>query len=383
MASDSDEAQIVTPEWEERGPVEVEAPPASPASWRPVLGALGLVCLAVVVVLAGRSISRDTASPESLPDPRHDEPPTSQLGQRTAGVRTTARLDAPVLGVEVGAVAVSTDFDGRIVVLDLDTGELTRTPIRTGRFVTTAGRLFVQTGCGGWREVDLATFALGDDLLGCGSYQPHPARGGEAFLFARPNGRTSSAVVILDERGRPLAAELEGVAVADIATSSAGRVLVEATEGLVWVDLTTGEESLYAEGQLIEASPSGVLWTECGDVDRCDVYFGNADDSRILRFVVEPFGGERLVRLNAAGTRAVFFKDDGMLRIITLETGHAREVANPGINWATSTWTPDGLWLLDPDGGRIVALNTLNGRSVDFAAVPGDVSPGWVALLER
>lgn len=380
MASDSDGVQIITPEWEERGSVDGEVPAPPDPSWRPVVGALGLVGLAIFLVLAGRGVSQDSTSV----DPPTTSPPTTQLGQRTGGVRVLAQLDAPVLGVEVGAVAISTDFDGRIVVLDLDTGQLTRTPIRTGRFVTVRDRLFAQTGCGGWQEVVLSSFSVGGDLLGCGSYQPHPTHGGEAFFFTRPNGRTSTEVVILGEDGQMLAAELEGFGPADIATSSAGRVLVETVdERLVWVDLTTGEESLYANGQLIEATPSGILWTDCGDVERCDVRFGTVDDPRILRFFVEPFGGERQVRLNAAGTRAVFFKDDGILRIITLETGHAREVANPGIDWATSSWSPDGLWLLDPEGSRIVALNTLNGRSLDFAAVPGDVSPGWVALMER
>ena len=157
-----------------------------------------------------------------------------------------------------------------------------------------------------------------------------------------------------------------------------------ADDEVVWIDPATGASGVYAKGQLLAAQPGGALWTRsCEPSQQCEVWFGTPADAKVHRFVVDRFDGDLPVRLNRDATRAVFFKEDDVLRIVTTETGHARELKNPGINWSRATWSPDGLWLLDPDGAIVVALNTLNGRSRQFRGVPGDVSPGWLALIDN
>jgi hypothetical protein len=164
-----------------------------------------------------------------------------------------------------------------------------------------------------------------------------------------------------------------------------GRLLLETESGeIVWTDSETGVTELYVEGELLAARPHGVLWTRsCEEGGRCEVWFGTPDDPFLSMFVVDSYHSNLPVRLNHDASRAVFFKEDNVLRVLTIETGHARELPNPGVSAGLATWSPDGLWLLEESKAVVIALNTLNGRSVEFAGVPGDVSPGWIAMLAK
>lgn len=290
----------------------------------------------------------------------------------------------PVLGMSVDAIAVSTDFEGRIVALDLDSGRVTRTPIRTGTFVSVDGRLVVQTGCGGWQLLDPTTLTPSRDLIGCGPYHPVGQRGADVNLFARSDRDSAGELLIADGEGGMLAAVLPDVEISTIAAISEARLLIDDGTGqLHWIEPATGASTAYVEGRLIEAGPGGVLWLACDGPAGCEVWFGTADEPRIRRLAVEPSGEVPVARLDDRGTRAVFFEADDALRIVELDGGRERRVENPGIRWSTSTWSPDGRWLLDPQGPVVLALDAIDGRVVRFDGVPGDVSPGWVAVIER
>jgi hypothetical protein len=319
---------------------------------------------------------------EEIPPPVLDRP-HSRSDDRFRW-RVDRDADGPLLGVPTGATMISTDFDGWITAVGLDAGSITRTEIRTGSFVTVGGTLVVQTGCGAWRMVDLPDFTLGDELIDCGSYKPIGQRGANVALFERTGSSGRSEILVASGDGEVTALGPTDVAPSAYGAVSAGRVLVEAAgDELVWIQAAGGEPTHYADGRLIASGPAGVLWTSCGTPSSCDVWFGTPDQSRVHRFAFfDHRTDELLARMNRTASRAVFFLPDGALRILSLETGYAREIENPGIRWATASWSPDGLWLLDPTGPEIIALNTLNGHTVRFDGVPGDVSPGWVAVIE-
>jgi len=344
-------------------------------SWLTAAVTIGIVGLLGSLLVAGPTSSSD----DQLPPPSG---PTSG-GRARESKSASARFDGPVLGVAVGAVAISTDFDGRITALDLDSGVVTRTSIRTGAFVTVNGKLVVQTGCGGWRTVDIPEYTLGDNLIGCGSYKPVGQRGADAFFFARPDPSGAGEVLIADGQGGVVATILAGVATSAYATVSDDQVLIQAADSqLVWIQTSSGEPRRYTDGELIESGPGGVLWADCAASTECEVWLGTPERARLNRYAIQSGNGQFQARINDLGTRAVFFLEDDILRIVTLETGHARQVENPGIDWATATWSPDGLWLLDTLGTEVIAFNTINGRTVRFDGIPGDVSPGWIALIE-
>lgn len=359
----------------------------SHVSWFTTALMLGLIGWLGFVLMTGEVTPTDRS-------PRPGRDPSSTIGKATSAtavarsglnIRVIDRFEAPVLEVLTGAIAISTDFDGRITALELDSGVVTRTSIRTGAFVTVDGELVVQTGCGAWRTVKIPEYTLGHDLIGCGSYQPIGQRGADVVFFARPDpdGVGVRDVLISDGDGGVLAATVAEAATGAYATVSDGRVLIQGPDSeLVWVQTGSGESTHYARGTLIESGPGGVLWADCETSTTCEVWFGTPEQARVNRFAIQSRGGEFLARINDGGSRAVFFLEDEILRIVTLETGHAREVENPGIHWSTATWSPDGLWLLGPKGTDVVALNTLNGRTIRFDGQPGDVSPGWVALIE-
>ncbi len=336
----------------------------------------GSLLLFGLLMTAGQEGPPSTSQP-----PRPDR--TSEVGRGSIpSSRVVARTDGPVLGVPIGATAVSTDFDGRITTLALDSGVVTRTSIRTGAFVKVDDQLVVQTGCGAWQIVEIPGYTLGDHLIGCGSYQPINQRGSDVVFFGARNRDGVREVVMADGDGGVVQATPE-VTPAAYGTASRGQMLIQSTDSeLVWFQTSSGDSRHYANGTLIEAGPGGVLWSDCGAAPSCDVWFGTPEQARVSRFAVESSDGEYFARINDSGTRAVFFLEEEILRVVTIETGHAREVENPGIDWSTATWSPDGLWLLDPMGRDVVAFNTLNGRTVRFDGVPGDVSPGWVAVME-
>ncbi len=374
---------VVSPQWEIEADSSV--PPKAGAS-QPAFARLALIAALVIVaglVIAARNTTEDLVTPETTqPQTTSSTPlPTSTLPS-APGTRAFAQFDGQVLGVDVGASLVSTDFDGRLFALDLDSGILTRSQIRTGNFVTLAGQLVVQNGCGGWQIIDVPSFTPSGELIGCSSYLPVGQLGAETLFFAEPDSGEDQDVLIDDGNGGLAVVQLDGDPPSSVATVSDGRVLIDrAGVELVWIDPITNETESYANGQLLAAGPGGILWSNsCDSSGTCRVWFGTPDDPRLNQFVVEPFDLDRPTRINPEGSRAVFFKPDDVLRIVTTETGHAREIANPGISAAGATWSPDGLWLLETSGANIVALNTLNGRFVEFEGVPGDFSPGWIAL---
>lgn len=375
------EAEVGRPEL-----VTAEPPNQSDAAtvslaWTTSALAAATVVLFGFLLLAGRATSdTDPTQPPLSPSAEiARQPSTSIVAQ---GTREIDRFDGPVLGVSTGAIAISTDFDGRITALELDSGVVTRTSIRTGAFITVDGTLVVRTGCGAWQKVEIPEYELGDNLIGCGSYRPIGQRGAEVVFFASVEADRAGAVLIADRHG------VVGVNLTDVAASvqapvSEDRFLTQAAESeLIQVRTSSGEPEYYTDGKLIDSDAGGVLWADCATSTSCDVWFGTAAQARVRRYRVESQDGTFLARINNDGSRAVFFLDNDILRIVSLETGHARELENPGVEWSTATWSPDGLWLLDPLGTDVVALNTLNGRTVRFDGVPGDVSPGWVALIE-
>ena len=296
----------------------------------------------------------------------------------------TIRPGGPVLGASVDAIAVSTDFEGRLVALDLDSGQLTRTAIRTGTFISVDGRLMVQTGCGGWQLFDPTTLTPVRDLIGCGPYHPVGQRGADVNLLARTDGDSAGELLVADGRGGMLAAVLPDVELSTIVAMSEARLLMDDGTGqLRWIEPATGELTPYVDGELIEAGPGGVLWMSCGRPASCEVWFGDAEEPRVRRLAVEAGGTVPAARLDDRGARAVFFESDESLRIVELDSGQERWVENPGITWSTATWSPDGRWLLDPQGRVVLAVDVIDGTAVQFDGIPGDVSPGWVAVIER
>lgn len=382
----SDQNAVVHPEWEGGPDAPGPATKVARFSWFTVAAVATLMLLVGGLFVAGRSATEDLAAPDTT-EPAIDATSTTTTSTvpTSSNTRVVAQFDAPVLGVELGAIAISTDFDGVLLALDLDTGILTRSRIRTGSFVTIGGQLAIQTGCGGWRSVELPSMTEGTDLIGCGSYQPFGRLGAEALFFTRPDSGGLDEVLVYDGENGLLPVVLPEAITSEVVTVVDGRVLFEgADDEITMIDPATGESSVYARGQLLAAQPGGVLWTRsCESSQQCEVWFGTPDDARVHLFVVDQFDADLPVRLNPEGTRAVFFKEDDVLRIVTTETGHARELKDPGINWSTATWSPDGLWLLEPDGATVSALNTLNGRFRLFRGVPGDVSPGWLAMIEK
>lgn len=345
---------------------------------------LAVIGLIGFLMLAGQ-VSTDDGSQPIIRDPSPDTERESSIPvgpDRGPVTPAMVGFDGPVLDVSIGAIMISTDFDGRITALELDSGNVTRTPIRTSAFVTVDGQLVVQTGCGAWQTVEVPEFTLGEQLIGCGSYQPAEQRGADVVFFT-DIGPSGAREVVVADGGGGIGAANPAVAPWPYKTAADGRVLVQATESeLAWVEPTSGDSLNYADGRLIESGPGGVLWADCETSTNCGVWFGTPQHARVHRYAVDSSDGEFLARINNKGSRAVFFLEDDVLRIVTLETGHAREVANPGIGWSTATWSPDGLWLLDPVDADVVALNTLNGRTARFEGVPGDASPGWVALVD-
>lgn len=376
---------VVSPEWE----IGVDSPvPPEAAASQPAFVRLALIAALVIIaglLIAAQNTTEDLLTPQTT-EPQTSSsttPPTSTLPS-APGTRAIARFDGQVLGVGVGASLVSTDFDGRLFALDLDSGILTRSQIRTGNFVTLAGQLVVQNGCGGWQIIDVPSFTPTGELIGCSSYLPGAQLGAETMFFAEPDSGEDQNVLINDGNGGLAVVQLDGDLPSSVATVSDGRLLIDRPGNeMIWIDPITNETESYANGQLLAAGPGGILWSNsCDSSGTCLVWFGSPEDSQLRQFVVKPFDLDRPTRINPKGSRAVFFKSDDVLRIVTTETGHAREIANPGISAANATWSPDGLWLLETSGANIVALNTLNGRSLEFEGVPGDFSPGWIALPE-
>jgi hypothetical protein len=302
-----------------------------------------------------------------------------------SNVRVIGQLDAPVLGVEIDAIAISTGFDGRLVAVDLDSGIVTRSRIRAGNFVTVDGSLAIQTGCGGWQIIEVPSFDSGRELVGCDSYRPAAQLGGDVVFFTRVDTGGPGDLLMSDGRGGLTSVGIDDLAPESLVSVTDGRLLLETESGeIVWTDSETGVTELYVEGELLAARPHGVLWTRsCEEGGRCEVWFGTPDDPFLSMFVVDSYHSNLPVRLNHDASRAVFFKEDNVLRVLTIETGHARELPNPGVSAGLATWSPDGLWLLEESKAVVIALNTLNGRSVEFAGVPGDVSPGWIAMLAK
>lgn len=381
----SEDSVVVSPEWDlgDEAPVVANERRQGPA-FRNVAAALVLAIL-VALVVAAQASDEDVAAPSTAATTSAAPPSpgeTTSTLPSAPGTRAFARFDGRVLGVDVGASVVSTDFDGRLFALDLDSGILTRSLVRTGNFVTVSGRLAVQNGCGGWQIIDIPSFTASQELIDCNSYHPLGQLGAETFFFTRPDPDSGQEILVDDGNGGLASVRLATDPPSSVATYSGGRLLINRDDAeLLWVDPATDEVEKYADGKLLAASPGGVLWSDaCGTNDVCRIWFGTQDDARLHQFVVQPFDLDRPTRLNPDGSRAVFFKPDDVLRIVTTETGHARELPNPGITPDTATWSPDGLWLLQPSGAQIVALNTLNGRVVEFEGIPGDFSPGWIAL---
>ena len=346
-----------------------------------VIVSLGLTIFLMAGGQEPQASPSQSLAPNSAPETQR-EPSSASKGDTGPNFEVVAQFDGPILNVPMAATAISTDFDGRLTALDLDSGVVTRTAIRTGAFVKAGKQLVVQTGCGAWQVVEIPEYTLGDQLIGCGSYRPIKQRGADAVFFASLGPDGESEVVMADGDGGVVDTTMADVEPLAYVTASQGRVLIQAADShLVWFQTRTGESTHYTDGTLIEAGPGGALWSDCETWPSCAVWFGTPEQARVNRFMIESRDGEFLARINDSGSRAVFFLEDETLRIITLETGHAREVENPGIEWSTATWSPDGLWLLDPMGRDVVALNTLNGRTVRFDGVPGDVSPGWIALI--
>lgn len=385
----SEDSAGVTLQWEDGGdsPIAPRPPAKDNIGVSLTTAAALLVVFALVVValvVAGRRTTSDIdEDPTPVPEAAESTAPDTTTTLPSApGTRAFAAFDGPVLGVDVGASVVSTDFDGRLFALDLDTGILTRSQIRTGNFVTVAGRLAVQNGCGGWEVIDVPRFTVSAELIGCSSFLPIDQVGAEALVFAETEPSPNQDLLFDDGDGGLVRIQLGDHPASSVVTVAGGRVLLEQPGGeLVWLDPETNTIESYANGRLLAAGPGAVLWTDsCDPEGTCVVWFGRPDNPKIHLFAVDSFDVDLPTRINPDGSRAVFFKTQGVLRIVSTETGHAREVKNPGVSATGSTWSPDGLWLLETSGGNIVALNTLNGRSVEFEGVPGDLSPGWIAL---
>jgi hypothetical protein len=395
----SDHDVVLDPTWEGEAGAPRQATTTGDAPGLSLVPAATLIALVFVLLgLAGRGATNNATEQRTEPTAStlHPEEASSLSGQgessllspaaeRRSNVRVIGQLDAPVLGVEVDAIAVSTDFDGRLVALDLDSGVVTRSRIRTGSFVTIDGRLAIQTGCGGWRIIDLPSFSNGPELVSCDSYRPTGQLGGDAVFFTRVNTGGPGDLLMSDGEGGLTTVRIDNLAPESLVSVTNGRLLLETESGeIVWADAETGATELYVEGDLLAGGPQGILWTRsCEQGGRCEVRFGTPDDPWLSMFVVDAFHSGLSVRLNHDGSRAVFFKEDDVLRILTIETGHARELPNPGVSPRTATWSPDGLWLVEESRTTVLALNTLNGRSVEFVGVPGDVSPGWIAMVEK
>ena len=353
----------VTPRWEE----EVTSEPAAfdPSPARKPRSTIIVLVSALVCLLALLFV---IASPDRGLDPVPERVVLS---------------DGPMLRYRVGQTMIATSTEGTLLALDLDSGVLTTTEISTDHFVTVDEQLIVQTSCGGWQTVDVTSYTLGRPLIGCGSYLPHRPRGSETMMFTQAD--SDHDILIASEDSRMLSVSLSSppsYPLSSIAAVSGTRLLVESTDdGLVWLDPTSGDTERYTSGELIEASPGGVLWTDCPPTGRCDVWIGTPDEPRLSRIWLASVQHRFPARLNSDASRAVFFKDDDVLRVITLETGNSRELENPGIGWSTATWSTDGLWLVDARGATIVALNLINGEVVRIEDLPYDPSLQSVALI--
>jgi hypothetical protein len=375
------------------------ATPGASAPKLPSMVAVGVIALVFVVLgLTGGAATEDEAGEraERTPStsPREEESSLagtsrsssdSSAAERGPNVRVIGQLDAPVLGVEIDAIAVSTGFDGRLVAVDLNSGIVTRSRVRAGSFVTVDGSLAIQTGCGGWQIIEVPSFDSGRELVGCDSYRPAAQLGGDVVFFSRVDTGGPGDLLMSDGRGGLTSVGIDDLAPESLVSVTNGRLLLETESGeIVWTDAETGVTELYVEGELLAAGPDGVLWTRsCEEGGRCEVWFGTPDDPFLSMFVVDSFHSGLPVRLNYDASRAVFFKEDDVLRVLTIETGHARELLNPGVSAGVATWSPDGLWLLEESKAIVIALNTLTGKSVEFAGVPGDVSPGWIAMVGK
>ena len=353
----------VAPRWEEEVTSEPAASDLSPA--RKPRSTIIVLISALVCLLALLFV---IASPEREADPVAEQVVLS---------------DGPLLGNPVGQTMITTSPDGTLLALDLDTGVLITTEISTDHFVTVGERLAVRTPCGGWQAVDVTSYTLDQPLIGCGTYLPHRPRGSETMMFTHSD--SDRDILIVSEDSRMLSVSLSSrpsYSLSSIAAVSGTRLLVESTgDGLVWLDPTSGETENYASGGLIEATAGGVLWTDCPPTGRCDVWIGTPDEPQLSRIWLASVQRRFPARLNSDASRAVFFKAGDVLRIITLETGHSREVENPGIDWNTATWSTDGLWLVDARDATIVALNTINGEVVRIEDLPYDPSLRAVALI--
>jgi hypothetical protein len=353
----------VAPRWDEEVTSEPAASDLSPER-KPRSTIIVLVGALVFLV----AILFVIASPERGPDPVPEQVVLS---------------DGPLLGYEVSQTMIATSTEGTLLALDLDSGVLITTEIFTDHFVTVGERLIVRTPCGGWQAVDMTSYTLDEPLIGCGSYLPYRPRGAETMMFTRSD--SDHDILIADDDSRMLSVSLSSrpsYSLSSIAAVSGTRLLAESTvDGLVWLDPTSGETENYSSGGLIEATAGGVLWTDCPPTGRCDVWIGTPDEPRLSRIWLASVQRHFPARLNSDASRAVFFKEGDVLRIITLETGNSREVENPGIDWNTATWSTDGLWLVDARGATIVALNTLNGDVVRIEDLPYDPSLRAVALI--
>lgn len=389
-----------SPEWEHDGLV---AEPHRPDATGPNVGlAIGIALFALVGLLIGAgllgtefasspqtSMTTTTVAPTTSSttlDPNNPAPPTT--GVLGPGLRIINVLPAPVLGVESGLVTVSTDFDGRLVVVDLDTGAMTRTPIRTGRFVEFDSRILVQNGCGGWQELDFANFALGPEVIECGSYRPLGQLGAKTRAFTAPNDPSFLVIDGLGGLRRVTLPQFDVDGLADMG----GFVALQLSDLGVTFDPETLEVSPDGAARLLAVADHDLLWTDCELGTSCGLWLWSTRDFGSTRLPIDPNVRELPVRLASAGfptrqgeaARAVFFDDEqNVLHILDLSTGQMAIVDNPGLRYSRASWSPDRHWLVDTTGRTVTALDVRDGSVVEFDQVPGDVSPGWVAIVEN
>lgn len=402
MVAKSETISPASPEWEHDGLV---AEPHRPDSTGPNVGlaiVVALVALFGLLLGAGLLGTESASSPQTstttttttvaptttstTPDP--DNPASPTTGILGPGLRIVNVLPAPVLGEESEAVTISADFDGRLVVVDLDTGAVTRTPIRTGSFVEFDRRILVQTGCGGWQEVDLANFALGPEIIDCGSYQPLQQLGAKTRGFTAPNDPSFLVVDGLGGLRRVTLPHLDEDGLADISGFDA----LQLSNLGVTFDPDTLEVRPDGTARLLAVADHDLLWTDCGLVTSCGLWLWSSRDFASSRLPIDPNVRELPVRLASAGfparqgevARAVFFDaDQEVLHILDLSTGQMAIVDNPGIRYSNASWSPDRHWLVDTTGRTVTALDVRDGSVVEFEAVPDDVSPSRLAVVDR
>ena len=373
-------------------PTLQEAEPEPPR--RTVTFITAVVALAVLA-LAGRSFAgrvagdEDTAPPTAaIPGDEISASTSTQAPPSTTTSRPGRFVDGlpgPLFENEIGAFLVSTNFDGRIIAVDLDTSELIASRIRTGSFIVFDGRLLTQTGCGGWTTVNLPTMSFGEEVIGCGDYQPLAQTGGATSMFAQHDPSGPSSVLIADGTGGTIEV------VADVATSvftplaHEQRLLLDVPgAGLVWFDGSTGLTEPYADGQLIGAGATGVVWSTCTADLECSSWFGTPSEPRSVQLDIDLAPGTGVARLAPNGSVAIFFPNSGTtVQVIDLATGISTRIEGAGIDGTGSDWSPDGRWIFDQADDQVRSLELATGRTVDFTAVPGDVSPGWLSLIAK